>query len=312
MQLLSDFGVVVVNRLTCEGVVEPAWRGKDLTTQEGYGYCGQSSSESVAAIDITKGVKMKTFMLVVSLSLGFFVGSCAPNRVTNPAPSAQVDQQARTYPQKEYQARTYPLKEYVITEGDVLDIKFKENPEFNELGLPVRPDGCISLQLAQDIKAVGLTPGQLRDVLMKVYATELKNPELTVIVRGFSAQKVFVDGEVGSPRLLDLRGPTTVWSAIIQAGGVRETARLSTVIVIRKDLSGKPQGTSIDLRKVIDGTDFSQDIYLMPYDIVYVPKSNIARVNKFVDEYITKIIPGLGTLSPYQYYSPYSNESRSY
>jgi hypothetical protein len=48
---------------------------------------------------------------------------------------------------------------------------------------------------------------------------------------------------------------------------------------------------NIDLGKVIDGTDLSQDIYLMPYDIVYVPKSNIARVNKFVDEYINRVVP---------------------
>jgi hypothetical protein len=28
---------------------------------------------------------------------------------------------------------------------------------------------------------------------------------------------------------------------------------------------------NIDLGKVIDGSDLGQDIYLMPYDIVYVP-----------------------------------------
>ena len=82
-------------------------------------------------------------------------------------------------------------------------------------------------------------------------------------------------------------------TAIIQAGGMRESARLSNVIVIRQDFEGKPVGTMVDLRKVIDGTDFSQNIYLMPYDIVYVPKSNIARVDKFVDEYISRVIPGL-------------------
>jgi polysaccharide biosynthesis/export protein len=212
-----------------------------------------------------------------------FVAACAPNAVINPVSFGQLDQQARNYPQKEY----------VIAVGDTLDIKFMNNPEFNELVLPVRPDGRISLQLVPDLEVAGMSPSQLREALMKTYAVELRKPEVSIIVRSFSAQKVFVDGEVGGPRLLALNGPTTVMTAIIEAGGMRETARLSNVIVIRKDFEGKPAGTMVDLRKVIDGTDFSQNIYLMPYDIVYVPKSNIARVDQFVDEYITRVIPGL-------------------
>ena len=94
-----------------------------------------------------------------------------------------------------------------------------------------------------------------------------------MIVRSFTGQKIFVDGEVGFAGLIDLRGPTTVMAAIAQAHGARDTARLSNVIVIRKDADGKPMVANLDLRKVINGTDVSQDIYLMPYDIVYVPQS---------------------------------------
>jgi len=135
---------------------------------------------------------------------------------------------------------------------------------------------------------------------MKKVAVELNKPEIAVNVRTYAEQRVFVDGEVMGSRFVELKGITTVMTAIAQAGGLRETARLSNVIVIRKDFDGKPAGTSLDLRSVIDGTDFSQDIRLMPLDIVYVPKSNIARVDKFVDEYINKLIPGLG--SPLMYY----------
>jgi protein involved in polysaccharide export with SLBB domain len=196
-----------------------------------------------------------------------FVAACAPNAVVNPVPSIQLDQQARIYPEKEY----------IIAAGDTIDVKFRYNPEFNELALPVRPDGRISLQLVPDIKVSGLTPSELRDALTEKYAVELKNPDIVVIVRTFADQKVFVDGEVVGPCLVDLKGPTTVMRAIAQAGGM------------------KPMATSVDLRRVIDGSDFSQDIYLMPYDIVYVPRSNIGRVDKFVDEYINKLIPGLGS-----------------
>jgi polysaccharide biosynthesis/export protein len=236
-------------------------------------------------------MRERTLPITLVFVLSIALAACAPNAVVNPTNMKQLDQQARAHSEVEY----------VIAPGDVLDIKFTYNPEFNELALPVRPDGRISLQLAPDVKVAGLTPSQVRDLLSKNYGAELKRPESAVIVRSFGSRKVFVDGEVAGPRFVDLIMPTTLMRAITQAGGMRETARLSNVIVIRPDFEGKPVGTMVDLRKVIDGTDFSQDIYLMPFDIVYVPKSNIARVDKFVSEYITQLIPGLGSLSPYNY-----------
>ncbi len=68
-----------------------------------------------------------------------------------------MDQQARSYAQAP--------KEYIIEVGDTLDIKFMYNAELNELAVPVRPDGRISLQLAHDVPAAGMTPTQLRKVL---------------------------------------------------------------------------------------------------------------------------------------------------
>jgi 4-diphosphocytidyl-2C-methyl-D-erythritol kinase len=50
------------------------------------------------------------------------------------------------------------------------------------------------------------------------------------------------------------------------------------------------------------GEDMSQNIYLAPFDIVYVPKSTIGNVNQFVDSYLRKNIPvgaGLGMSIPF-------------
>lgn len=246
----------------------------------------------------------KMVVLSISVGLTILLVSCAPNAVLNPASISQMDRESRTYPQKEY----------VIAAGDTLDIKFLNNPELNELGITVRPDGRISLQLAPEIKAAGLTPNQLREELRQQYATEVKKPDVAVVVRNFSDQKIFVDGEVVLPGLIELKGPTTVMRAISQARGLRETARMSNVIVIRKDFQGNPMAANIDLTKVINGTDMTQDIHLMPYDIVYVPKSNIARIDKFVDEYINRVVPGgfpgwQSFANPYRYsFGGYTND----
>ena len=98
--------------------------------------------------------------------------------------------------------------EYRIGIGDELQIKFAYNSELNEEHIPVRPDGRISVPLAKQIKAAGLTTqSSSKDILSQKYAAELKRPEVTVIVRGFNAQRVFVDGEINRPGLIPLMGP---------------------------------------------------------------------------------------------------------
>ena len=75
-----------------------------------------------------------------------------------------------------------PAQDYQVQVGDELDIKFFFNPELNESVL-VRPDGRIALQLIGEISVVGLAVEQIRSVLIKNYAGQLKNPEIAVLLR---------------------------------------------------------------------------------------------------------------------------------
>lgn len=187
-----------------------------------------------------------------------------------------------------------PLQEsYRIQPGDILDLKFFYNPELNETVM-VRPDGRISLQLANEVTAAGVTPEELRKSLMERYGKEINRPEIAVLVRSFSMQRVYVDGEVARPGMLPLTGPVTLHQAVAAAGGFRETARRSDVIIIRQ-VGGKPTPLKVNMDQVLLNEDPSQDVLLAPFDIVYVPRSAIAEVNKFVDLYIRRNLPvGLG------------------
>src|SRR4030042_5045931 len=91
--------------------------------------------------------------------------------------------------------------------------------------------------------------------------------------------------------MVPLVGTVTLLQALSQAGGVKDSARTTEVIVIRRGGDNKPLTIPINLDKAIDGTDMGQDIALRPFDIVYVPKSPIANVNKWVDQYIRRNIP---------------------
>jgi polysaccharide biosynthesis/export protein len=183
-----------------------------------------------------------------------------------------------------------PVPEYRIQPGDQLDIKFYFSPELNEQ-LTVRPDGKISLQLVRDVDAAGLTPNELTDRLTKLFQKDLIKPEIAVIVRSFSGYRVFVDGEINKPGLITFVGAMTVTQALSQAGGVRDTANSGSVVLIRREPGAKPLIMTVNVDKVFDGTDLSEDIPLQPSDIVYVPKSGIANVNQWVDQYLRKNIP---------------------
>ena len=188
-----------------------------------------------------------------------------------------------------------PAEEYRIQAGDQLDIKFFYNKELNEQ-VTVRPDGRISLQLVRSIMAAGLTPEQLMDQLAKVYSSTLKDPEVAVIVRSFSSQRVYVDGEVAKPGLIPLAGPTTVLQAISQAGGSLYTGNVTDVMLIRRGPEGQPLTRMVNMEKVRDGSDLAQDIYLKPFDIVYIPKTAIANVNLWIEQYMNRMVPRIGFL----------------
>jgi protein involved in polysaccharide export with SLBB domain len=180
--------------------------------------------------------------------------------------------------------------QYILQYDDVIDIKFYYDPELNET-VTIRPDGRISLQIIDEVKAAGLTPSELDSELTTRYSRILKDPQITVIVKEFAGQRAYVGGEVNTPKVVPLARNMSALQAILHAGGFRESAYPKNVIIISRGIRNEPEVRKVNLRKVISGEYTKSDIILRPYDIVYVPKSHIANLNKFVDQYINRIVP---------------------
>ncbi len=172
--------------------------------------------------------------------------------------------------------------------GDTIDVKFPYKTELNE-SVPVRPDGRISLQMIGDIDAAGLTPAQLSDSINQHYAEVIRDPGATVIVRKFAPQRVYVGGEVLMPGPIELHGPLTCTQALMMSGGSKPTANKKQVLLIRH--IGEDAGTvrTLNLDQVLKGKE--TDVVLAANDVVYVPRTVIAEVGKFVNQYINKIVP---------------------
>lgn len=184
------------------------------------------------------------------------------------------------------------LEPYRIQVGDVLDVRLMLNPELNE-EVTVRPDGHISTTVAHDQLAYGLTIPELDAALARDYSTDLRNPRISVIVKSFAPTRIYVGGEVANPGEFITVGPNlTLSQAIARAGGLKEmTGDENKVFIIRRGPNDVPQFFSVRYQDIMWGHDATADVRLAPYDVVYVPRSGVAEVYRFFDQYLLQFVP---------------------
>lgn len=196
-----------------------------------------------------------------------------------------------TTPEPSWLRDSWP-QEYVLETGDICDVKLFPQAELNEAELTIRTDGKISVQLVGDIEARGRTPSQLATALVEHYTRAgLRQPHVTIFLRKSAGLRVYVGGEVQGPAMISHDGQLTLSRAIIQAGGLKSTAEPASIVILRtppQRNESSPLFAVVDYRKLLEG---GQDPLLQPYDIVFVPKSTIATLNQFVDQYFVKLIP---------------------
>ena len=164
---------------------------------------------------------------------------------------------------------------------------------------PVRPDGYVSFPLIADCMAAGRTVPELKETLTKQYQAQVDNLTITLSLYTMKANLVYIFGEVASPSSYLVDGTNTVSQLVARAGGTTNTAEKSTILVISRDEKRRPWGRLVNLEKILYDGDASQDLILNQYDVVYVPKSTIARSNLFVDQFINKMIP-TALIGPYE------------
>lgn len=180
--------------------------------------------------------------------------------------------------------------EYRIQPGDQLAINFYLSPEFDDQ-VSVNPDGTITLRLVGQLKAAGLTAPQLARQIDNAYSSQLRSPDAVVRVKNMPSRQVYVEGQVKHPGAFPLLNGMTALQAIAEAGGFTDSATDSSVVLIRRDVCGNAQGSRLDLAAAIDHPGDGENAGLMPYDVLVVPRSHIANVDLFVEQYIRGLLP---------------------
>lgn len=180
---------------------------------------------------------------------------------------------------------------YRVKVGDKLSVRFLHQPELNELSLVVRPDGMITLQIVDEIRAQGLTAQELKKVIEKAYSEVLLEPVVTVSLLEFVAPRVFVSGQVTKPGSYDLRNGQTVWQAVTLAGGFTRDAHRKMVLHARPVGERTLKVTVIDLNQLVATDSKGQDITLEDGDYVFVPDSKLSKFNRIIEAF-RSLLPG--------------------
>jgi protein involved in polysaccharide export with SLBB domain len=180
--------------------------------------------------------------------------------------------------------------DYTVGVGDEIEVRLPFNAEFSDR-VTVGPDGRFTLPLIGEVRAEGRTVADLTAELESRFSQDLRSPRVQVAIRNYVSQRVFVGGEVSKPGVYTLQGRIGLMEAIIMANanGSLDTARMNQVVLIRRSRDGQPMMRTVDLTSLIRGAD--NDVPLQSSDVVFVPKSTIAELNQFMDQFVTRMIP---------------------
>jgi polysaccharide export outer membrane protein len=170
---------------------------------------------------------------------------------------------------------------YVLVAGDVFEIQYRYTPEFNQT-VTVQPDGYVSLEIGGDVKVAGRNLDQVRKIILAYAAKRLASPEVIVVLKEFQKPYVVVAGEVVQPGKFELREKVTAVQAVLLAGGFKDSAKSSQILVFRK-LNGETAEVKVlNFRTLKRTSDLENDLILQPGDMILVPRNRLSKIERYV------------------------------
>ena len=187
---------------------------------------------------------------------------------------------------------------YLFYPGDKVEINIPSAPELNRQ-TQVGPDGRITLGLIGQVMAAYHSAPELQAYIQNAYASILRDPQVFVYPGETAPMRVLVGGEVHNPGWVDMQGDMDALQATMAAGGFNHGAKTHEVMIIRRGRNGQAMLRTVDLQDALSGKA-SQMVALRRFDIVYVPRTNIAEAGVFMEQWVNNLIPG-GILNYFTY-----------
>lgn len=180
-------------------------------------------------------------------------------------------------------------RKYILGPNDIISIRVFDSPEFDQKKIKIQPDGNIIIAPFGVIAVAGLSVDELHSLLHDKLLYYLRNPKLTITLDKTKPFIVYVTGAVLRPGSFELSSDTEkniskdsnkntdifierktplLSNILIAAGGINFDADLEHIKIINKVTK---KSIEVNLLKLLEG-DTSQDVYLIAYDTVQVPK----------------------------------------
>jgi len=171
---------------------------------------------------------------------------------------------------------------YIIGPGDSVNIFVWGNPDISTTAT-VRPDGKITIPLAEDLPASGKTPSQLAREMEKKLAKYVRDPQVVIMVGGFQgvySQQVRIVGQLSggsgggrfSAKAFPYKKDMTLLDLMIQLGGLGQYSDGNRASIVR-NVNGELQQFGIRIDNLIDDADLSANVLILPGDIVIIPEA---------------------------------------
>ena len=177
------------------------------------------------------------------------------------------------------QLKTRP--QYQIQPGDVMEVHYRYTPEYDQT-VTVQPDGYITLNLVGNVKVSQSTVDEARMAIIKQASERLNQPEVSITLKDFQKPYFVVAGQVVSPGKFDMRENTTALQAVMIAGGFKDTAKSSKIVLFRKINSDTAEVKVLDLKKMEKTSSLERDIALQNGDMLLVPQNAAAKFERFM------------------------------
>jgi polysaccharide biosynthesis/export protein len=134
----------------------------------------------------------------------------------------------------------------------------------------IRRDGKVSLPLIGEVTAAGKRVIDFQHELVRRYEGQLENNEVLVTLETGTAV-VTVAGFANKPAVYPFDRPTTVYEAVMEAGGVSDYGSASNIHLTRI-INGEQRTETINLRPTIRGHP-TKPKYVQDGDVIYISRS---------------------------------------
>jgi len=217
---------------------------------------------------------MVVFFLI---SLGFFSGCSmyTPN--------------VQEIPDSELEATDF--QDLTLDNGDEVEIRVYPHENMTRK-IRIPASKVIYYPMAGEININNKGVSEIRRILTQKLEAFFVNPQVSVEVTTQRSKNIYVMGEVTQTGPLPVDSNLRAIDAISKAGGFTLNASSDSVVLVR-NTRNETQMKILDLKNIINAEGGVDNVALKSGDIIYVPRTFVADLDRFLDHVQKGLITGL-------------------